>query len=227
MSELRDMYRRIADLEVQALTLIEQRDAAQAEAQEARQQLERALTDMGEAQSEGLAAAVEASRLERLLAAREGELARVRAVIEERRAWATPPVSDDHYAVLAVIGELDAALSQPQPAQPAAQAQEGEALPLISSKTTEQHNLLCSTGDGYWMCEVGGQRYRIADTDEHGLEVIPREPGMPEWAKYRRRFTGMDRWIWEQNPPSVTPLTDDLWQRIEDYRPQENSHDQA
>jgi rubrerythrin len=55
--------------------------------------------------------------------------------------------------------------------------------------------------------------YRIADTDEHGLPVIEREPGMPKSAKYRWRMK--DGW-WNYCQAHC-PEEGLEWQRIEDF----------
>lgn len=59
-----------------------------------------------------------------------------------------------------------------------------------------------------------GTIYRIADTDEHGLPVVPWEPGMPEGARYIRT---VDMYTFFE--VNYLPAKAGLWQRIEDYRP--------
>jgi hypothetical protein len=63
-----------------------------------------------------------------------------------------------------------------------------------------------------------GRWYRIADTDEHGLPVIPREPGMPPNAKYRWRMK--DGW-WNYCQ-SYCPEEGLEWQRIEDFNEEQS-----
>ena len=58
--------------------------------------------------------------------------------------------------------------------------------------------------------------YRIADTDEHGLPVIPREPGMPEGARYRGWTESTQRWSYYTR--YIKRHAHDRFERIEDYR---------
>lgn len=59
--------------------------------------------------------------------------------------------------------------------------------------------------------------YRIADTDEHGLPVIPREPGMREGARYRGWTESTQRWSYYTR--YIKRHAHDRFERIEDYRP--------
>jgi hypothetical protein len=62
--------------------------------------------------------------------------------------------------------------------------------------------------------------FRIADHDEHGLPVVPREPGMPAGAKYRYVHMiepGRSEWMHSNKRATQASLRIENWQRIEDF----------
>lgn len=81
--------------------------------------------------------------------------------------------------------------------EPECACDERESLPLMARRPRHKDDDLGELYEnGKRLCTISGEPplrepmpgfvlYRIADTDEHGLKVIPREPGMPEWARYR------------------------------------------
>jgi hypothetical protein len=62
-----------------------------------------------------------------------------------------------------------------------------------------------------------GRWFRIADTDEHGLPVIEREPGMPECAKYRHTPPAPLVMEYHEELPCWADTRAVHWQRIEDF----------
>jgi len=62
--------------------------------------------------------------------------------------------------------------------------------------------------------------FRIADTDEHGLPVIPRTADMPEGAKYRISYTAREGMYYIGIPQLALEASRSgaVSERIEDYR---------
>lgn len=87
---------------------------------------------------------------------------------------------------------------------------ERESLPLMSPKTAAR--VLNDEAQ-----RPLGRRYRVTDTDEHGLPVVPREPGMPEGARYRGWTESTQRWSYYTR--YIKRHAHDRFERIEDYRP--------
>src|SRR5690625_4025036 len=95
---------------------------------------------------------------------------------------------------------------------------ERESLPLISRESAEK--LVGKTlSECLSKVTTGRVDYAVADTDEHGLPVVPFEPGMPERMKYRAKGRRHDpsKRVYYRSKPSFE--TGDKVERIEDFTP--------
>lgn len=98
--------------------------------------------------------------------------------------WRPADVPTTGVAAVATRGKAD---TWPKPAS--------DALPLMARREWMMHGsvYVIQQADGtiaeafdLAMVDLQGRAvYRIADTDEHGLPVVPREKEMPEWVKYQ------------------------------------------
>lgn len=161
------------------------------------------------------------------------ELARVRELAAK---WRAAPQDPDEPLLAMAADELEAALSQPAEQHdplavsdhcgecgPERACDERESLPLMARREWmfEGAKYAYRNRDSVWFQSLykPGRAwefcYRIADTDEHGLKVVPREPGMPEWARYRWPTYGGFAYSVEFAP--WRRLSSEVV-RIEDYR---------
>lgn len=182
--------------EIERLTA--ERDAARAEARELREE--------NEAGAKMLAQYIDQTdETMRLVWELRAELARVREIVSGMREYADscdhPSEASKRNAVEYWLAQLEDALSQPE--QPA------ESLPLMAPATAAR--VLNDEAQ-----RPLGRRYRVTDTDEHGLPVIPREPGMPEGARYRGWTESTQRWSYYTR--YIKRHAHDRFERIEDYR---------
>lgn len=146
------------------------------------------------------------------------ELTRVREIVSGMREYADscdhPSEASKRNAVEYWLAQLEDALSQ---------AAERESLPLMARREwmLKGAQYAYRDRDSAWFQSVDkpGRAwefcYRIADTDEHGLPVIPREPGMREGARYRGWTENTQRWSYYTR--YIKRHAHDRFERIEDY----------
>lgn len=159
--------------------------------------------------------------LQRELAEARQELAQKTAALESIANSLEYGRGDlDDAAVIAIAALTPAEKVESEPASV-------EALPLMARRERDECMVRCAVKpDGSWINlrenevvrGIGYTYYRIADTDEHGLPVVPRTKEMPEGAKYRAVDEAGKATCYADGLPK--PWTNDgwgKWQRIEDY----------